>query len=251
MFDMRKVFGVLLGALIFLQPSDLRAQDTLTTSRAISGQSALNRLAGNNGIGSARTISEIPLPEKRTLGTNYLNEQWQDTNIALYEGNMMIERCPMKYDIKLNELDIKTNTVVKALDGGKVRSFAWKDSESGEIFHFTNGKNLDPKLMGMFQVLAEGNMIFVKRTELVVKKADYNVQLNVGDQNDHIVKNDKFYFFKEKGLVPLPKNKAKFLEVFGQYKDAVRNYMKANSLGISKQQDLVMIANYYNTLNGI
>lgn len=161
-------------------PSNVRATNTI------------ERLTDSNGLGTNEMLYGIPLPEGKVIGDTYLYPEWKRSAILLYEGNKLLEGYPIRYDIKADELDVKTPSSVKVLAGKNIKSFIWIDSVSTVPNYFINAREykLDGvSLAGFFEVLVNGNTPLFKKTRVTIKKADYNVQLSIGSRDDKILKN--------------------------------------------------------------
>ena len=150
-------------------PNNIRAANTL------------DRLVDLDGLSNADMLYGIPLPEGKVIGDTYLDVQWKAASILLYDKNKLIEGFPVRYDIHLNELEIKAKNGVKVLKGDKVKSFVWMDSLTNSPVYFVNAKEFQNEdnvtLSGFFQVLTDGALPLFKKTRVSFKKADYNIQL--------------------------------------------------------------------------
>ena len=220
-------------------PSNVRAVNTI------------ERLTDSNGLGNNEMLFGIPLPEGKVVGDTYLSTQWKKSVILLYEKNRLIEGFPARYDIKLDELEVKGRDV-KVLEGRKVKSFMWIDSAKTEPYYFINARDfkLDGvPLTGFFEVLVDGNTALFKKTNLTVKKADYNVTLSMGSRDDKILKSPAYYFAEGTSISEIPGSKKKFLQLLKSKADQVESYMDENGLSIKKEEELVAIFRYYNSLN--
>src|SRR3990170_1363664 len=95
-------------------PNNIRAANTL------------DRLV-EDGLSNADMLYGFPLPEGKIIGDTYLETQWKAASILLYDKDKLIEGFPARYDIYLNELEIKAKNGIKVLKGDKVKSFVWMD----------------------------------------------------------------------------------------------------------------------------
>jgi hypothetical protein len=100
---------------------------------------------------------------------------------------------------------------------------------------------------GFFQVLSDGAIPLLKRTTIEIKKADYNVQLNVGSTDDKILKKVKFYAVKERQVLEVPGSRKKFLSLFGEDDEKIERLVKDNNLSTSKEDHLEIIFQHYNS----
>lgn len=211
----------------------------------------LEKLFDYNGIDEGDILYGIPLPEGKVLGDTYLDPRWSHSNVLLYENDKLIDGFPMRYDIHLDELEFKGKNGIKVLAGNKVKSFVWADSITRTPTFFINGKAFrnehDVPFTGFFQVLEEGPVPLLKKTFIDIKKADYNVALNVGSPDDKILKKNKFYVLKENRVIELPGSRKKFLNIFND-NSRLEKFIKENGLSTSSEQDLKVILNYYNSV---
>jgi len=150
----------------------------------------------------------IPLPEGKTVGDTYLDTHWRNSSILLYEGEKLFEGFPIRYDIMADEVEVKSKKGIKVLKGIRIKSFVWVDSVTKAPDYFVNAKDFKDEsnvpYRGFFQVLTEGSLPLFKKTEIDIKKADYNIQFNVGNPDDKILKKSEFYTLRDKQVIELP-----------------------------------------------
>jgi len=220
-------------------PSNVRAVNTI------------ERLTDSNGLGTNEMMFGIPIPEGKVIGDTYLSTEWKRSVILLYDKNKLIEGFPIRYDIKADELDVKSASGVKVLEGRKVKSFMWMDSSRAEPYYFINAKDFKvdgTSLIGFFEVLVDGNSPLFKKMNVSIKKADYNVILSVGSRDDKILKNATYYLAEGTSAYEIPGSKKKFLQLLKSKADDVESYMDSNGLSIKKEEELILICKYYNSL---
>ncbi len=242
--------NVFLCFLLFIVVSNVLAQAVVPPN--IRAANTLDRLVDLDGLGMADMLYGIPLPEGKVIGDTYLDTRWKNSTILLYEKEKMIEGYPVRYDIYLDELEVKGKNGVKVLKGNKVKSFVWIDSLSRVPSFFVNGKEYQNEenvsYTGFFQVLTEGTLPLFKRTFIDIKKADYNIQFNVGSHDDKIIKKNEFYVLKDNRVVALPSSRKKLVLVFDDKSEAMEKYMKDNNLASHKEEHLKLIFEFYNSL---
>jgi hypothetical protein len=211
----------------------------------------IERLTDSNGLGNNEMLYGIPLPEGKVIGDTYLNTEWQKSVILLYEGNKLLEGYLIRYDIKIDELDVKTASSVKVLSGKNVKSFMWMAAAGGDAQYFINAKEFRDDgipLIGFFEVLVDGNTPLFKKTNVSIKKADYNVTLSMGSRDDKILKSSTYFLVDGNKVYELPGNKKKFLALFKGKASEIEGYMDANDLSVKKEEELVLIFKYCNSL---
>ncbi len=203
----------------------------------------------NNSYGGNEMMYGIPLPEGKVIGDTYLNQDWRRSAILLYDGDKLLEGYAVRYDILGDELDVKTTKGVKVLDGRKVKSFIWMDSLTRLPAYFINAKaykNEGAPLSGFFEVLVDGKTPLFRRYEILIKKADYNVQLSVGSRDDKILKKVAYYFPSGDEVFQIPSNRKKLLGLLGDKSGEIENFMETNKLSPKAEEDLIRLFQFYN-----
>ena len=212
----------------------------------------LDRLNDSQGLGNSDMLYGIPLPEGKTIGDTYLNTRWQKSSILLYDDVKLIEGFPVRYDILTDEIEIKSKKGIKVLKGSKIKSFVWLDSLSKTPDYFVNAKDFKDEnnvsYSGFFQVLTEGSLTLFKKTVLDIKKADYNIQFNVGSQDDKILKRTEFYTLKGEKVIEVPSSKKKLIALFDDKSEAMAAFIKESDLSVTKGDQLRIIFEHYNSL---
>lgn len=220
-------------------PSNVRAVNTI------------ERLTDSNGLGNNEMMYGIPIPEGKVIGDTYLSTKWRRSVILLYDKNKLIEGFPARYDIYADELDVKGARGIKVLEGRRIKSFVWMDSSRAEPYYFVNAKEFKVNgvpLIGFYEVLVDGNTPLFKKMNITVKKADYNVTLSIGSRDDKILKSPTYYLADGNSAYVIPGSKKKFLQMLKSKADEVESYMDFNGLSIKKEEELVLICKYYNSL---
>jgi hypothetical protein len=132
-----------------------------------------------------------------------------------------------------------------------VKSFVWIDSLTRKPHYFVNGKdfksNDNTTLSGFFEVLEEGDFTLLSKTEVAVKKSNYNESLDMGDRDDRIIKKAKFYYLHNGKVNELPSSRKKLLPVFGDRAFAMEEFIKKNSLSVNQPAHLRIIFEHYNS----
>lgn len=242
--------GLVLALSLFTVRS-LAQQASTVIPPNVRAVNTIERLTDSNGLGTNEMLYGIPLPEGKVIGDTYLYPEWKRSAILLYEGNKLLEGYPIRYDIKADELDVKTKSGVKVLEGKSVKSFIWVDSLLTEPTYFINAReyNLNgTPLSGFFEVLVDGKAPLFKKMRVTLKKADYNVQLSIGSRDDKILKNPEFYYSTGDKVIEIPSSKKKLLPMFKALKSEMERFIDENDLSAKKESDLIMIFKHYNTL---
>ena len=210
---------------------------------------SLERITDGNGLHTSDMLYGIPLPPGKVVGDTYLSTQWMRGSFMMYNVDRTFENYKVRYDIRADELEIQTPTEVKVLEGRKVRNFAVSDSVNSHTAFYANGKDFTlegTKQTGFFEVLEDGKMALLKRTEIEVRKADYNPALSIGSMDDKILKKEKYFLLKGTQLQEV--RKKKFFTVFGDQASALEAYADKNSLSPGDPSEVQLIVRYYNSL---
>ncbi|MDO1445319.1 hypothetical protein Q0590_03605 [Rhodocytophaga aerolata] len=192
-------------------------------------------------------IAEVKSRPAGVEGTNYLSPEWNTGTIYLKSGDTL-NNFPLMYDLDKRTLEIQAKEVIKILPGEKVIAFEWQD-KTGRSTSFVNSEyyTLDgTPLLGVFEVLAAGDLQLLSRIELERKKSNYNVALDVGSKADKLIKKEKLYVAREKKLTEL-KGKDDY-SIFGDKQAAIQQFAKENKAKLSRKEDALRIIGYYNSL---
>lgn len=217
----------------------------------IRATNTLDRLIFNGGVENGEMLFGIPMAPGKVVGDTYLTKEWRKSNLLLYENDKVIEGYEIRYDIKTDEIEIMTRTEVKVISGTKVKSFVCVDAATNTPVFYINARGYKsdkdfPK--GFFEVVVDGKVPLFKHTALYIKKADYSEALDVGSRDDKILKQNTFYHAADDMILKIPRNKNKFLELFGDKQHEIDMFMSDNRLSLNKEEDLKLIYRHYNQL---
>jgi hypothetical protein len=221
-------------------PANIRATNTL------------DRLFDADGLSSSDLLYGLPHAPGRVIGNSYWYPEWRKASLMLFEGDRLIEGYSIRYNIDSDELEIKTKSTVKVLEGRKVKSFIWIDSISKTPSYFINAQGYKDEqgstFSGFFQVLSDGVIPLLKRLEIIYKKADYKVQFDVGRTDARILKKETYFYVMEKTLYEVPRSKKKLTSIFKDASNEIEKFIKINSIDVTEENHLVAIFNHYNHL---
>ena len=196
--------------------------------------------------GSIRTMN-IKSKPKETKGSYYYNDKWYTGTIKLFSGEE-VQAYPLKYDMKMNQIDIKVNESVKVLSIGAVKEIIWvKPTGRSEVLrNISLYKNIEG--YGFVSVLADGKLSLFKKTELSLLGSNYNTAMDVGSQSDKYVKKEKYFIKSGDKIILIKKKKKNILNKFKDKAEEVELYATENNLNFKDDIDLEKIFNYYNSL---
>jgi len=218
----------------------------ITISLNVFAQNPNDEIIVMNGNGGIRTMN-FKNKSKSIEGSYYYSEEWNAGTIKLFSGET-IENYPLKYDLKLNQIDIKADNSVKVLSIGAIKEVIWTRKD-GTIETFRNSSQYtNNNSIGFFLFLTEGKISLLKKTELNVIESNYNPAMDVGSQSKKYVKKDKYYILIGDEITLIKKSKKKILKIFNDNADIVKKYAEENELDFKNDYDLSKIFNYYNNL---
>ncbi len=223
------------------------AQPNAVVPTNIRASNTLDKLS--DGISVSESLWGIPLEPGRVLGTTYLTEGWNRATILLYDDRM-IEGYLTRYEIDLDQIEIRLAAEIKVLDGKLVRSFVWTDEMNFSPHYFVNARDYrlegQPSMTGFFEVLSEGPVTLLSKTDIAVRKPSYNVALDMGVRDTRLVQRTDLYYLKEDLVRELPSSKKKLMAVFGENADDAEAFIKSNKLSLNDESNLKVLFDHIN-----
>jgi hypothetical protein len=228
------------------------AQPNSAVPKNIRAANTLDNLFDANGLASFDNLYGIPLEPGKVVGNSYLNADWKRTTFMLYDTDKMIEGYHARYEIEQDQFEIKAAGGIKVLSGRKVKSFVWVDSLSKSPHYFVNGKDLrgegQTQPTGFYEVLTEGGLTLLAKTDIVVKEPTYNEKLDMGQRDTRIVKKTAFFYIDNNVMKELPSSRKKLLPLFGQHEAAIEEFIKLNKLSLNQSGHLRAVFEHYNAM---
>ncbi len=198
------------------------------------------------------TFEGTPPPPGETIGDTYLETSFSPGNVILKDKERMLENFRIRYDIHRDEMEFKTNNGVRVLPGAKIKSFVMLDSLSGKRRYFMRGNVLsssrDLLHDGFFEILNEGTVPVLKKSSIVIKKADYRPELDLGSRDTKILKKQEYFLLIDKNIREVPGQKKKVFGLFGSHEETIEAFAKQYGLNPSREEDLIKIVDHYNSL---
>ncbi len=183
-----------------------------------------------------------------TEGSYYYSPDWNKGNIELFSGEI-IQNYPLKYDMKMQQIDIKVEDEVKFVTVLAVKEISWVHPTSGDKEILKNVSNFkDYKGTGFFSILSEGKITLLKKTDLTLMEANYNAAMDVGSENNKYVKKEKYYISKDNSVQEMKKSKKIIRTIFSDQISKVEEYVDQYNLNVKEEYDLIKIFDFYNSL---
>jgi hypothetical protein len=245
-----KKFTIMAVALAFVLSAS--AQPVSTIPKNIRASNTLSNLYDANGVTNFDNFYGIPLEPGSIVGNAYLNPDWKRTAFLLYDNDKMIEGYSSRYEIDRDQFEILASGTVKVLHGKKVKSFVWVDSLTRIPHYFVNGSDFKDEnnisLSGFYEVLTEGALSLLAKTEVVVKKSSYSVAFDMGNRDTRISKKTVFLYTENGKIKEVPSARKKLLPVFGQHASAVDRFIRVNTLSLTEAAHLKAVFEHHNSL---
>lgn len=217
-------------------PTNMRAENTL------------DRLSDKGGLSRSDLLYGIPMAPGNVIGDNFLDKKWNRATILLYQSETMIEGNPVKYDIKSDVIEIKTNAGIKILNCDKVKNMVWRDSLTSEPHYFINASEFKKdgvESRGLLEVIVDGTLPLMKKTEIYVKKPTYNAAMDAGSKDTKIFQKEVFLYSNDKNLLVI-KNKKDVLAAAGDREAEVETFIKTNNINTNKLPGLKKVFEFLN-----
>jgi len=205
---------------------------------------------GDSQTNPGRMINEIPLKPTGLKGNFYLHDEWQYGYFIMTDGYTSDE-YQLKYDLENHNLEIMVKNKTKVLDLGRLDSFKWFDIENNRTSIFSNCDNFkidEIPLIGVFEILYMGKVSLLSKTEFKIKKATYNIALDIGDRSDKVLKQKEYYYSSDNNVYELGTSKSDIMEVFIDKSEEIKRFIGEEKLKLKKENDLIKAFAFYNSL---
>ncbi|WCO02061.1 hypothetical protein [Psychroserpens ponticola] len=211
-------------------------------------------LIGGQAIGGSRVnllIDVTPVVLNESVeGSPYINEKYLPATISASEGDVFYVRYNALNDIfevkgdknKAYSLNrYRRDIVIEMLNLNKTyQVLGYYDDEKNENFgYFLYLSNPNPK-----------TILFKKEKITFIDEQKASTGYDSSKPAKYKRLNDKFFIKleDEKILSELPSNKKAIAKLFPNHQDKVLKFIKENRIKTSKEDDLVQLINYINTL---
>lgn len=183
-------------------------------------------------------------------GDTYLWKNWSPGSLTLYRESKTYPIAGLKYDVLNYGLDIFFEAdKIKSLDGNLVQSFEYKDSVTQIPHRFVNGKDFTrdgAPVRGFLEVLCWGKVDVYAFTEATLLKPNYNVAIGSGSKNYQIFKKRVLLYSPATELRPLSRKELE--KIWSERSAEMTKFQKINKLNPSRDRDLMLMVDYFNTL---
>jgi hypothetical protein len=211
------------------------AQSSLPT--AIRAQTTMEVLS-RGGVSSNYISYGLPIEPGTLLGDAYLNRFWNKASFLTYKDEKLVEGYFVKINLQDNQLEIKLKNGFRGVYTDQIKSLVWIDSLTQASHYFVNGaeyKTSEKPVAGLLEVLVDGQYALMKHTYAFVRKATYNVALDMGSKDAKIIQKTEFYWAQGSTLRPIKKKE------MNKHFPALEDFINKKDLSLNKESDLISI----------
>lgn len=176
-------------------------------------------------------------------GNPFLLKDWSKGSVT--SGTAVLKDQLLKFDEIENRLLIKGDDGTARTFKTVINSFTIADKNKDRVFASGFHKGIHNDNFTFFEVLAGEKVKFLKRNIKVISAST--------EYSGKVVKNvtsEIKYFISKPDKAPelIKLGEAPLLETLGSKKSELISYAKANKLNLKREEDVVKLINYYNTL---
>ena len=203
------------------------------------------------------TLFTIKGEPGKLIGTSYLDTTWQAGNVKFYNrlGVSLtadsLAGVPVRLDLSANEVDVQAGTkTIKAVKATAVR-YVDMNNAFGSVSRFINVHEYQGEadaLTGFFEQLVAGKLGLLLHPLIYIRRANFNVAMNVGTKDDELIKKMDWYAVRGKEAIKFSPGKKAVLDLMADKKEAVETFLKAEKPDLKSRQGLMVVFNYYNRL---
>lgn len=194
---------------------------------------------------------EVVNPEERIIAINgspYLNEVETFTSGSfIADDTILVKDVLLRFNAYSQQFEIKDNNEIKALQANeRIKSVNLNNRYFINHLYF-NGKFFEK---GFMEVIYEGEISIYKKNVCQIKEGYYNATVSAGHKNDSFSHEEEYYIKTESDQNPKKffLGKSAFLKELGDKKESVKSYMKKNKLSPKKDDELMEILKYYESI---
>lgn len=163
----------------------------------------------SKGVNINTRINEIAY-QKKLIGSVYLNDNWQNTNIYLSEDSLKLENITCRFDLRNNVVEIKTLKDTLILPTYRIEKIV----NIADNREFVTERYVKSQSKSFYQVVINNQNSLLKGFKLKIVPADFNVITNTGSKDDEIIKKEVFYIYRSDKLIKIASSKGQFKKQF-------------------------------------
>lgn len=167
---------------------------------------------------------------------------------SIFQGEKLARSSvPMRYNAFADEIEIKKNPTDKTY-GALIKDPDVFVKLGQDLYVFIPFQGSNEK-GGYFNVLSDGKTydLYKKTTSIFQepKKAETSYRK---DTPPSFIKSVKYYLVENGTFLEMPSSKSKVLKMMDSKKSEIKSYIKTNRLDLDKEEDLIKIVSYFDSL---
>jgi hypothetical protein len=203
------------------------------------------------------TLFTIKGPAGKLLGDPYLDTTWQAGNVKFYNRlgvsltTDSLAGVPVRLDLAANEVEVRAGAKdIKAVKASAVR-YVDMNNSFGTVSRFINVREYQGEaepLNGFFEQLVSGKLNLLLYPSVYIRRANFNVAINVGTKDDELIKKMDWYVGRGKQATKFSPGKKAILELMSDKKEQMEAFLKNEKPDLKSRQGLLAVFAYYNKL---
>jgi hypothetical protein len=184
------------------------------------------------------------------VGDPYLTGAWNAGTITLYRNSATYAAPKFKYDVFNNGVDILLeDNSIRSLRGDVIQSFLYSDSLTHAPHRFINAKGFTLEghpLSGFLEVLCWGKVDVYAFVEVANLKPARETGVRTGNRMYEITKSRVLVYSPGTELRQL--DRRELSRIWSEREAEMMRFQKVNKLDPSREGDLMLMIDYFNTL---
>jgi hypothetical protein len=207
--------------------------------------SAFSQITRNQDLlNDKSTIGAFDLRSKNLVGSSYIDDAFLPVRLSTDETIYS-----MRYDAYQDEMEVEKdgNTYYLKKDYNYTATFI----NSDKIYKVYNYEEKDILKTGFFVVLYSGNIVSLLSKEKIKFYEEVEAKTGYEKYQPPKLKRESdqlFIGYKNNTAKEFPNKKKDIIKMFSGKSNEIESYAKKNKLGFKKQEDLIKIFKYYNSL---
>ncbi len=190
----------------------------------------------------------------KLIGDTYYDTTFQAGNVRFY-GRIgaadSLAGVPIRYDLYAQEVEFRAGANdIRAAKAASVLRFAI-NNQQGSTTRFINVREFRgeaDELIGFFEQIVSGKIQLLQHHTVTIKKADFNVALNIGIKDDVLVKKHDWYVAKGNRAQKFSASKKSLLELMDNQHVAIDAFIKEKKPDLKRESGLASVFAYYASL---
>jgi hypothetical protein len=179
-------------------------------------------------------------------GSQYLSEEWTKGCITMNNGTV-IDTMDLRLNAYKKEMHYRYNDVEYSINSPEsIRELKMGNRKFIYSFYKIDKNDISKNY---FEVLVEGKTNLLVLYYINRISSNYNAVLDVGNRNDRLELNEKYFITIKNSMVELDKKGKNLFSNLGDKGYILKKRIKEEDLSFKKKEDLVKIITYINEMN--